>query len=93
VLCAVGVDSQGKKHVLGLVEGASENAAAATSLLEDLVARGVDPERRYLVVIDSSKALSRPSTGCLVPKARCDAAATIRSRMSVTSSRMTWRSR
>jgi putative transposase len=57
VLGAVGVDAQGHKHVLGLVEGASENAASATALLEDLVERGVDPKRRYLFVIDGSKAL------------------------------------
>jgi len=57
VLGAVGVDAQGKKHVLGLVEGASENASSATALLEDLVERGVDPQRRYLFVIDGSKAL------------------------------------
>ena len=31
VLAAVGVDSDGKKHVLGVREGASENAAATTS--------------------------------------------------------------
>jgi len=57
VLCAVGVDTQGNKHVLGMVEGASENASSATTLLEDLVERGVDPKRRYLFVIDGSKAL------------------------------------
>jgi putative transposase len=57
VICAVGVDAQGHKHVLGMAQGASENAASATSLLEDLVARGVDPGRRYLFVIDGSKAL------------------------------------
>ncbi len=57
VLCAVGVDTQGNKHVLGMVEGASENASSATMLLEDLVERGVDPKRRYLFVIDGSKAL------------------------------------
>jgi len=46
VIGAVGVDAQGHKHVLGVAQGASENAASATSLLEDLVARGVDPKRR-----------------------------------------------
>ena len=55
VIGALGVDR--KKHVLGLVEGASENAAAATSLLESLVDRGLNPSRRYLFVIDGSKAL------------------------------------
>jgi len=62
VLSAIGVDADGRKHVLGLVEGASENAAAARALLEDLVARGVKPAgveggRRRLFVIDGSKAL------------------------------------
>jgi len=57
VLAAIGVDSGGEKHVLGLQQGASENGAAATSLLESLVERGVDPNRVYLFVIDGSKAL------------------------------------
>lgn len=57
VIGAVGVDSDGKKHVLGIREGAGENAATATSLLEDLVERGLGPGRRHLFVIDGSKAL------------------------------------
>ena len=57
VIGAVGVDEDGQKHVLGLQEGATENAAAAKDLLEDLVRRGVKPERRRLFVIDGSKAL------------------------------------
>ena len=57
IIGAVGVDALGHTHIFGLGEGASENAASATALLEDLVARGVDPKRRYLFVIDGSKAL------------------------------------
>lgn len=57
VLAAVGVDSQGRKHVLALREGATENAEAAKDLLEQLVAQGIDPQRRRLFVIDGSKAL------------------------------------
>lgn len=57
LLAAVGVDSQGHKHVLALREGASENAEAAKDLLQQLVAQGVDPQRRRLFVIDGSKAL------------------------------------
>lgn len=57
VLVALGVDSQGNKHVLGITEGGSENAVVATRLLEDLVERGVKPGRRRLFVIDGSKAL------------------------------------
>ena len=57
VICAVGVDVEGKKHVLGLTEGATENAVVVKGLLEDLVERGVTPDRRRLFVIDGSKAL------------------------------------
>ena len=57
VLAAIGVDSQGAKHVLALKEGASENAEVCKDLLEQLVAQGVDPKRRRLFVIDGSKAL------------------------------------
>ena len=59
VICAVGVDLQGKKHILGLTEGATENAVVVKDLLEELVARGVAPERRRLFVIDGSKALRK----------------------------------
>ncbi len=57
VIGAVGVDDQGNKHVLGIQEGATENAAAAKDLLQNLIERGVSPERRRLFVIDGSKAL------------------------------------
>ena len=59
VLAAVGVDSDGKQHVLGVREGASENAEVTSALLEDLVERGLDPGRRRLFVIDGSKALRK----------------------------------
>ncbi len=54
---AVGVDTEGHKHVLGIREGATENATVVAALLEDIVARGVDPKRKMLFVIDGSKAL------------------------------------
>ncbi len=57
IIGAVGVDSEGFKHVLGLTEGATENAAVVKELLEDIIARGIDPVRRRLFVIDGSKAL------------------------------------
>ncbi len=57
VLVAVGVDAEGHKQVLGLAEGASENQVVAQGLLEDVVRRGVRTDRKYLFVIDGSKAL------------------------------------
>jgi transposase-like protein len=59
VLAAVGVDEQGDKHVLGLREGATENAAACRALLADLIERGLNPERSLLVVLDGAKALHK----------------------------------
>jgi transposase-like protein len=59
VIVALGVDSQGYKHVLGLREGSSENATVVRDLLTDLVSRGLDPARRRLFVIDGSKALRK----------------------------------
>jgi transposase-like protein len=53
----VGVEAQGRKHVLVVAQGASENAASAIYLLENVGSRGVNPDRRYLFVIDGSKAL------------------------------------
>ena len=48
----MGVDIEGHKHVLSIREGATENAAVVTALLEDIVARGVDPQLKMLFVID-----------------------------------------
>lgn len=59
VLAAVGVDERGHKHVMGLREGATENAAAVKALLADLVERGLDSNRSLLIVIDGAKALHK----------------------------------
>lgn len=57
VLSAVGVGMEGRKHILGLEIGATENAAAVKSLLTGLRDRGLPTDRRYLFVIDGAKAL------------------------------------
>jgi len=57
VIVALGVDTQGYKHVLGLRQGSSENATVVKDLLTDVVGRGLDPQRRRLFIIDGSKAL------------------------------------
>jgi len=58
VLVAIGVDATGTKHLLGLADGATENAPVVKDLLSDLIARGLDPKREYLFVIDGAKALA-----------------------------------
>lgn len=74
VLAAVGVDVEGRKHVLAIREGATENAEAAKDLLEHLVSQGVDPSRRRLFIIDGSKALRTAINavfGAETPVQRC----------------------
>jgi len=57
VLSAVGVDHQGKKHILGMELGATENAAAVKRLFTRLRDHGLPTDRKYLFVIDGAKAL------------------------------------
>ena len=71
---AVGVDSGGKKHPLGVAEGATENAAAVQALLDNLIGRGLDPSVCRLFVLDGAKALScavRRTFGAGTPVQRC----------------------
>jgi Transposase, Mutator family len=58
LVAAVGIDGEGIKHPLGLMEGATENAAVVQALIDNLVARGLDPTQLRLFIIDGSKALS-----------------------------------
>ena len=57
VISAVGVDVEGKKHILGIEAGATENAAAVKRLLTHLRDQGIPTDRKYLFVIDGAKAL------------------------------------
>jgi putative transposase len=57
LVVALGLDRVGRKHVLGLRQGATENATVCTSLLEDMARRGLNAGEDYLFVLDGSKAL------------------------------------
>jgi putative transposase len=74
LLAAVGIDGEGGKHPLGVIEGASENAAVAQVLLDNLIERGLDPTVCRLFIIDGAKALSkaiRKTFGRHTPIQRC----------------------
>jgi transposase-like protein len=58
-IVALGVDIEGNKHPLALVEGSTENATLVTDLLVGLRGRGLDVTRPMLVGIDGSKALRK----------------------------------
>jgi putative transposase len=59
---ALGIDLQGSKHPLALVEGATENATLVTELLVGLRERGLEVTRPVLACLDGSKALRRAVT-------------------------------
>ena len=58
-MVALGIDIDGHKHPLALVEGSTENATLVTDLLVSLRERGLDVRRPMLVGIDGSKALRK----------------------------------
>jgi hypothetical protein len=73
-VAAVGIDATGEKHPLGLVEGATENAATVQALLDNLVARGLDPAVMRLFIIDGARSLFkviRRTFGKNTPIQRC----------------------
>ena len=57
LLIALGVEHDGTKHVLGLVEGTTESERVCAGLLRNLIERGLDAERPRLVVLDGAKGL------------------------------------
>ena len=59
VLCvvAMGIDAQGRKRILGLREGPSENTAITSDLLQSLEERGLSTNQPILFILDGSKAL------------------------------------
>jgi putative transposase len=57
ILSAVGVDLEGKKHIMGIEVGATENAVAVKRVLTHLRDQGLPMDRKYLFVIDGAKAL------------------------------------
>ena len=74
LVAAIGIDATGEKHPLGVVEGATENAATARALIANLIDRGLDPAVPRLFIIDGSKALStaiRRAFGRDAPIQRC----------------------
>lgn len=59
VLAALGLTADGKKCILGLWQGATENARVCQDLLDNLVERGLRTDQKLLFVLDGSKALSK----------------------------------
>lgn len=74
VVAALGITDKGKKKILGIREGDTENWELCRDLFENLISRGLDPSKPYLFVIDGAKALKkaiRKIFGEQVPIQRC----------------------
>lgn len=74
LVAALGVDGDGNKHPLGLIEGATENTAVVQALIDNLIERGLDPKVCRLFIVDGAKALTkaiRATFGRHTPIQRC----------------------
>jgi transposase-like protein len=74
LVAAVGIDGEGEKHPLAVMEGATENTAVVQALLDNLIERGLDPQVCRLFIIDGAKALKtaiRNTFGRHTPIQRC----------------------
>src|SRR5260370_19841993 len=61
MIVALGINVDGRKTVLGLREGATENIAVVSELLGDLAGRGLDFSVPRLYVLDGGNALPAPA--------------------------------
>ncbi len=58
LVVAMGISQDGRKTILGLRQGATENATVVGELLGDLVNRGLDFSEPRLYILDGGKALT-----------------------------------
>lgn len=58
ITTTIGLDIFGRKHILGIWEGATENKIVCVDLLTNLLERGLDTSRGIITIIDGSNALS-----------------------------------
>ena len=58
MVVALGISEDGRKTILGIRQGATENATVVGELLGDLVERGLDFTQPRLYVLDGGKALT-----------------------------------
>jgi transposase-like protein len=58
MVAALGIAQDGRKTILGIRQGATENATVVSELLSDLVSRGLDFTEPRLYILDGGKALT-----------------------------------
>src|SRR5439155_23288930 len=70
---ALGIDADGHKHPLALVEGATENAAVVQALIDNLIERGLDPKGCRLLIVEAGRRRSYRSAHANMQR-RCQGA-------------------
>jgi putative transposase len=74
MVAALGIGEDGRKTILGIRQGATENATVVGELLGDLLERGLDFSESRLYVLDGGKALTcavKKHAGESAPVQRC----------------------
>ena len=74
VVCALGITTKGKKLIVGLRQGDTENSEVCVDLLQSLMERGLSSSSPLFFTIDGSKALRKGISkvfGYGVPVQRC----------------------
>jgi hypothetical protein len=68
--CSLSESWEGNKHPLGVLEGATENAAVVQALLDNLIDRGLDPKVCRLFIVDGAKGKHTLVQRCQIHKGR-----------------------
>lgn len=80
VIVVLGIESTGRKVILGLREGTTESSQVCIDLLQDLISRGLRTDAPFILVLDGGKGLSKavrevfgkdfPVQRCMIHKSR-----------------------
>lgn len=58
MIVCIGIDTNGRKHLIGARQGATENYIVCRDIIQDMKDRGLKEDSPYLFVIDGSKSLA-----------------------------------
>jgi transposase-like protein len=59
VIVALGISNEGKKKILGIIEGSTENSKVCADLLQNLIERGLKAQEKRLFILDGGKGLRK----------------------------------
>lgn len=59
ILVVLGIDREGRKHILGVREGTTESSEVCLSLMREMIERGLSVDQARLFVIDGGKGIRK----------------------------------